>query len=274
KHIEVIIRQMLRKTEVQEAGETALLRGEQLDRSRALDINDRAQQDGKKAARLQPVLLGITKASLATESFISAASFQETTRVLTAHSAARSVRSARCAKIERAGGFRRPVLSRPHRLNATCPVLAGAHVRLEPLAREHAAGLTTAAARDPAPYVWSYIPQGLAHMAAYVEDALAARAAGTAFPLATVRLADGAVIGSSRFFDVERWTWPAGHREARREALDACEIGYTWLAADAIRTAANTEAKLLMLTHAFESWGVRRVCFHTDVRNERSRAAL
>ena len=159
-------------------------------------------------------------------------------------------------------------------MNATCPVLAGAHVRLEPLAREHAAGLTTAAARDSAPYVWSYIPQGLAHMAAYVEDALAARAAGTAFPLATVRLADGAVIGSSRFFDVERWTWPAGHREARREGLDACEIGYTWLAADAIRTAANTEAKLLMLTHAFESWGVRRVCFHTDVRNERSRAAL
>ena len=83
KHIEVIIRQMLRKTEVQEAGETALLRGEQLDRARALDINDRAQHEGKKSARLQPVLLGITKASLATESFISAASFQETTRVLT-----------------------------------------------------------------------------------------------------------------------------------------------------------------------------------------------
>jgi len=83
KHIEVIIRQMLRKTEVQEVGETALLRGEQLDRSRALDINDRAQTAGKKGARLQPVLLGITKASLATESFISAASFQETTRVLT-----------------------------------------------------------------------------------------------------------------------------------------------------------------------------------------------
>jgi DNA-directed RNA polymerase subunit beta' len=83
KHIEVIIRQMLRKTEVQEAGETALLRGEQLDRARALDINDRAQTAGKTAARLQPVLLGITKASLATESFISAASFQETTRVLT-----------------------------------------------------------------------------------------------------------------------------------------------------------------------------------------------
>jgi DNA-directed RNA polymerase subunit beta' len=74
---------MLRKTEVLETGETTLLRGEQLDRSRALDINDRVQQDGKRTARLQPVLLGITKASLATESFISAASFQETTRVLT-----------------------------------------------------------------------------------------------------------------------------------------------------------------------------------------------
>jgi len=83
KHIEVIIRQMLRKTEVQDAGETSLLRGEQLDRARALEINDRAETDSKKIALLQPVLLGITKASLATESFISAASFQETTRVLT-----------------------------------------------------------------------------------------------------------------------------------------------------------------------------------------------
>jgi DNA-directed RNA polymerase subunit beta' len=83
KHIEVIIRQMLRKTEVTGSGETGLLRGEQLDRSRALDINDRAKTEGKQQAGLQPVLLGITKASLATESFISAASFQETTRVLT-----------------------------------------------------------------------------------------------------------------------------------------------------------------------------------------------
>jgi DNA-directed RNA polymerase subunit beta' len=83
KHIEVIIRQMLRKTEVLSIGDTSLLRGEQLDRSRAIAINDRTVKEGKEAARLQPVLLGITKASLATESFISAASFQETTRVLT-----------------------------------------------------------------------------------------------------------------------------------------------------------------------------------------------
>ncbi|MEY2626018.1 MAG: hypothetical protein RL412_1793 [Pseudomonadota bacterium] len=83
KHIEVIIRQMLRKAEVTSVGDTPLLKGEQLDRSRALDINDRMAEEGKQAASLSPVLLGITKASLATESFISAASFQETTRVLT-----------------------------------------------------------------------------------------------------------------------------------------------------------------------------------------------
>ncbi len=83
KHIEVIIRQMLRKVEVVETGETTLLRGEQVDRSRVLDVNDELTREGKLPAIVDPILLGITKASLATESFISAASFQETTRVLT-----------------------------------------------------------------------------------------------------------------------------------------------------------------------------------------------
>jgi DNA-directed RNA polymerase subunit beta' len=83
KHIEVIIRQMLRKVEIAHTGDTALLRGEQLDRARVTDVNERIAEQGKIAARVEPVLLGITKASLATESFISAASFQETTRVLT-----------------------------------------------------------------------------------------------------------------------------------------------------------------------------------------------
>src|SRR5213595_915790 len=111
-------------------------------------------------------------------------------------------------------------------------------------------------------------------MARYVESALTAREAGTAVPLATVRVADGAVVGASRFFDIERWSWPPGHPAATHAGPDGCEIGYTWLAPAAMRTAANTEAKLLLLTHAFEVWGVQRVCFHTDVRNERSRAAL
>lgn len=83
KHIETIIRQMLRKVEIADPGETRFLRGEQVDRSRLLEENDEAAANNKLTARWEPLLLGITKASLATESFISAASFQETTRVLT-----------------------------------------------------------------------------------------------------------------------------------------------------------------------------------------------
>ncbi len=83
KHIEVIIRQMLRKVEILDAGETTLLRGEQLDRSKVLELNEAIEAQKQEPAQFGPLLLGITKASLATASFISAASFQETTRVLT-----------------------------------------------------------------------------------------------------------------------------------------------------------------------------------------------
>jgi len=83
KHIEAIIRQMLRKVEIVEPGESHYLRGEQVERVRINGENDRAIAKGERPAEYQSVLLGITKASLATESFISAASFQETTRVLT-----------------------------------------------------------------------------------------------------------------------------------------------------------------------------------------------
>ncbi len=83
KHIEVIVRQMLRRAEIKAPGDTKLLRGEQLERTRILEENERVEAEGKMPATYQPMLLGITKASLATESFISAASFQETTRVLT-----------------------------------------------------------------------------------------------------------------------------------------------------------------------------------------------
>ena len=83
KHIEVIVRQMLRKAEVDTSGDTKFLRGEQLDRARVFEENERVCAEDGEPATWSPVLLGITKASLATESFISAASFQETTRVLT-----------------------------------------------------------------------------------------------------------------------------------------------------------------------------------------------
>jgi DNA-directed RNA polymerase subunit beta' len=83
KHIEAIIRQMLRKVEISDAGETTYLRGEQVDRNQFDEVNRKAEARNERPAEAIPVLLGITKASLATESFISAASFQETTRVLT-----------------------------------------------------------------------------------------------------------------------------------------------------------------------------------------------
>ncbi|TCK17265.1 DNA-directed RNA polymerase subunit beta' [Thiogranum longum] len=83
KHIEVIIRQMLRKIEITDAGDSKFLRGEQADKARVLDENEKLEAEGKEPAKWTPMLLGITKASLATESFVSAASFQETTRVLT-----------------------------------------------------------------------------------------------------------------------------------------------------------------------------------------------
>ncbi|HEX6614205.1 MAG TPA: DNA-directed RNA polymerase subunit beta', partial [Rhodanobacteraceae bacterium] len=83
KHIEAIIRQMLRKAEITDAGDTTFLRGEQADRLQVLEASRKAEARNERGAQFEPVLLGITKASLATESFISAASFQETTRVLT-----------------------------------------------------------------------------------------------------------------------------------------------------------------------------------------------
>ncbi len=152
-------------------------------------------------------------------------------------------------------------------------VLEGQYVRLEPLECSHVDSLV-AAASDPELYQWSPVPQTRAAAIKYVDTALAWRDSGTAVPFATVRVSDSTVIGSTRFWNVERWAWPDGHPSFGRDAPDACEIGYTWLTPSAIRTPANTEAKFLMLRHAFESWKVLRVCFHTDSRNARSRAAL
>ena len=98
KHIEVIVRQMLRKVEVSDGGDTRFLKGEQVERSRFLDENDVTKGKGKMPATFDELLLGITKASLATESFISAASFQETTRVLTEASVSGKVDSLRGLK--------------------------------------------------------------------------------------------------------------------------------------------------------------------------------
>lgn len=152
--------------------------------------------------------------------------------------------------------------------------LTGRHIKLVPLDLRHAEALAAASALDPSLYQWSAVPQGREAVDAYIQKALAWREAGTAVPFATVRRQDGAVIGSTRFFDIERWAWPPGHPRHGHTSPDACEIGYTWLTASAIRTAANTEAKFLMLQHAFETWRLLRVCLHTDARNTRSQAAI
>jgi RimJ/RimL family protein N-acetyltransferase len=153
-------------------------------------------------------------------------------------------------------------------------ILSGQQVRLEPLEHSHVEGLAAASQGDSSLYRWSPVPQSREQAEKYVETALAWQRAGTAVPFAVVRVADNQVIGSTRFWNIERWAWPEGHPCHGRATPDACEIGYTWYAPSAIRTAANTECKFLMLRHAFETWETLRVCFHTDVRNERSRAAL
>jgi RimJ/RimL family protein N-acetyltransferase len=169
------------------------------------------------------------------------------------------------------------------------PVLRGKHVRLEPLEQRHAAGLIAASAidrtekdppttdpptKDSSLYRWSPVPQGLVEATAYIDTALAWQDAGTAVSYATVREPDGTVLGSTRFFNIERWAWPQDHPRHNREFPDACEIGYTWLSGKAIRTPANTEAKFLMLAHAFETWQTLRICLHADARNQRSRTAI
>jgi N-acetyltransferase len=153
-------------------------------------------------------------------------------------------------------------------------VLSGVHVRLEPLTLAHVPALCRAASGPRDTYAFTAVPVAEAPMRAYVEAALAEQAARRALPFATLD-ASGIVVGATRFGNIEFWPWPPGNANQRgAEVPDAVEIGWTWLAASAQRTAVNTEAKLLMLTHAFERWRVHRVSLMTDARNARSRAAI
>lgn len=154
-----------------------------------------------------------------------------------------------------------------------CPTLAGHLVRLEPLSPAHLDGLLAAATADPAEaFPFTIVPRDRAAMARWLDDALALAADGRALPFATCSALDGRVLGATRFGTLERWDWPAPPPDPR--PLDAVEIGWTWLARPAQRSGANTEAKLLMLRHAFTGLAVRRLTLKTDVRNARSRAAI
>ena len=148
-------------------------------------------------------------------------------------------------------------------------MLEGGHVRLEPLTMAHADGLLVAASEDQSTYAFTRAPSpDPASVVAFIDETLA-------WPgrigFATVWLDEARVVGSTSYF-AERWDWP-GHT-GPPDAPDAVEIGGTWLAASAQRTVVNTEAKYLMLVHAFDVWRVQRVALRTDARNERSRAAI
>ena len=139
--------------------------------------------------------------------------------------------------------------------------LRGRIVRLEPLSLDHVPGLADVAL-DPAIWQWTIArPRSEADLRAWAETALRARDAGTELPFATIDVATDRPIGATRYMNIAL--------EHRR-----LEIGWTWVAPRWQRTGANREAKLLMLTHAFEALGCRRVEFKTDSLNEPSRAAL
>jgi RimJ/RimL family protein N-acetyltransferase len=141
------------------------------------------------------------------------------------------------------------------------PVLQGRLVVLEPLRAEHEEALGRAAADDR---VWRYMRVVATEADVFhrwFEEAMSAAEAATEAPFCIVRRADGTVVGSSRYL-------------ALRPEDRVLEIGHSWIAPDAWGSGANTEAKLLLLGHAFERLGCLRVEFKTDSGNERSRAAL
>ncbi|WP_435318758.1 GNAT family N-acetyltransferase [Haloarchaeobius sp. TZWSO28] len=147
-------------------------------------------------------------------------------------------------------------------MNVEPTTLDGEYVRLEPLSVEdHLDGLQTAGA-DPDIFRWFADDYSTPDaMRAFVEEALSAQEDGTSLPFATVRQQTGEVIGSTRFCAI-------------RPPNRSVEIGWTWVTPDQQRTPANTEAKYLMLRHAFEHWDCVRVQFETAARNQPARDAL
>lgn len=140
-------------------------------------------------------------------------------------------------------------------------ILEGQHVRLEPLSSAYEKSLIDAVSDGE---LWNStvttVPSP-ATMTAYIASALEAQAQGRELPFVIIRKSSSQVVGSTRFYDIDR-----DHRRV--------EIGYTWLAASVQRTVVNTEAKLLLLTYAFEVLRCIRVAFLTDVLNQQSRTAI
>jgi RimJ/RimL family protein N-acetyltransferase len=148
----------------------------------------------------------------------------------------------------------------------TLPVLTGSLIRLEPLAVEHAAGyLAAAGTRADADEVFRWLsvaaPATVSDAAAQIAAACSARARGERFAYAQIDVRTGELAGSTSLYEV----FPA---------VRTLAIGFTWLGKRWWRTGHNTESKLLLLRHAFDVLGCVRVVWHTDIRNERSQAAI
>jgi N-acetyltransferase len=152
------------------------------------------------------------------------------------------------------------------------PVLEGPTVTLRPLSGADAGALAEAAAESRQQYTYTRVPDGIAEAESYIATALRERESGHRMPFVTVWR--GRVVGSTSYLDLQQWRWPPGSPLQRTDRPDAVEIGATWLAVSAQRTRCNTEAKYLMLTHAFDAWQVHRVALKTDERNVRSRQAI
>jgi RimJ/RimL family protein N-acetyltransferase len=148
-------------------------------------------------------------------------------------------------------------------------------VLLEPLSLDHVPGLVEIATGPRDSFRLTNVPADEASMRAWVAELVADCNAGTAVPFAVRDQRNGSIAGATRFMDIQYWAWPNGSPHQRGTDLpDALEIGGTWLAPWAQRSGINTEAKLLMLTHAFEIWRIHRVRLITDARNAKSRAAI
>ena len=157
-------------------------------------------------------------------------------------------------------------------MTSSWPTLAGRAVVLEPLAVDHVDALVSAANADRTTFGLTLVPDSHETMLAYVTGLLADRDAGRAVPFVQRDTRDGAVVGCTRFMDIRYWY---GRRDDAGSAVpDEVEIGGTWLTPSAQRTAVNTEAKLMLLRHAFEVWQVQRVAVCTDERNLQSRRAI
>jgi RimJ/RimL family protein N-acetyltransferase len=144
--------------------------------------------------------------------------------------------------------------------------LVGEVVRLEPLSTAHVDELVVAATEDRSTYAFTVVPSTREAMKIYVNGLLEDLERGHVFPFAQVAVMTGRAVGATRFLTIRR-------RPGEITPF-AVEIGGTWLAASAQRTAINSEAKLLLMTYAFDEWAVGRVDLKTDARNDRSRAAM